>query len=270
MCIVSGFNMSFLECQFDVINNENEDKTVFCQKNFVSKIPALSNASCKNVKKKTVPYNNFYIYDRANENLAVTSPAKFISKYLNKDVLNAAVKNNPVIFKILDEFSLEKKYVINNASSIIMSHLIPVAKTAKNIYFKSNTKKNDNDMNHLIQAALLHDIGKIFIPSEILNKKGKLTPKERRIVEQHNKLGFEILKTTDLSPKVAKLALEHHDYEKNILRTPLNQILTVADIYCALREKRPYKKSFGSVNAKAILYEMAVKGMFDIKYISYI
>jgi HD-GYP domain-containing protein (c-di-GMP phosphodiesterase class II) len=81
----------------------------------------------------------------------------------------------------------------------------------------------ENGYLYLTQAALLHDIGKVFIPSEILNKKGKLTPKEREIVQLHNRLSYEILKTTDLNPKVAQLAYEHHDYEKQVKRTEENQ-----------------------------------------------
>ncbi len=202
--------------------------------------------------------------------LALNQPIKFISKYLNKETIDKAIKFNPSIEKILKENHLTLNYSLENVSSIIMSHLIPTAKQAGNIYLKLGHNKNEENYLYLIQAALLHDIGKIFIPSEILNKKGKLTLKERSIVELHNRLSYEILKTTDLNKTAVRLTLEHHDYDKKIKRTEQNQALTVADIYCALREVRPYKKSINFIGAKTILYDMASKGKFDISYIRYI
>jgi len=123
---------------------------------------------------------------------------------------------------------------------------------------------------YLTQAALLHDIGKCFIPSEILNKRGKLTPKERSIIELHNQLSYEILKTTDLNSHVAQLAYEHHDYNKNLKRNHENQALTISDVYCALKEHRPYKKPLSDLCAKTILYDMGTKGSFDTRYINYL
>ncbi len=201
---------------------------------------------------------------------ALAQPVKFIGKYVNNAVIENAIKTNPKIAKILKENNLSLNYNLNNVTSIIMSHLIPTAKTAQSIYLKIGHKQNEENFLHLVQAALLHDIGKIFIPEEILNKKGKLSFKERYIIELHNKLSYEILKTTDLAPKVAQLALEHHDYDKNISRSHENQALTVADIYCALREARPYKKPLNDLGAKTILYDMGTSGKFDVRYINYI
>ena len=129
-------------------------------------------------------------------------------------------------------------------------------------------KKTDIDYLRLTRAALLHDVGKVFIPSEILNKKGRLTPAEREIIELHNLLSYEFLKTTDLNPKVAIFALEHHNYSKKVKANHENQALTIADVYCALREARPYKKPYSDITAKTILYDMGAKGQIDSRYIS--
>lgn len=194
----------------------------------------------------------------------------FIKRYANVISLTNAVNNNPNIKRILEENGLECKMEIENINSILESHLIPCARTVEMMYKKLGHNKNEKDYQTLVQAALLHDIGKAFIPSEILNKKGKLTKAEREIVELHNKLSYEILKTTDLDPKVAQLALEHHDYENNITRSIENQLLTIADCYCALREDRPYKKALSDICAKTILYDMGTKGNFDTRFINYI
>ena len=152
----------------------------------------------------------------------------------------------------------------------MMSHLIPTSKTAQKMYKAMGHKEGELSYLHLTQAALLHDIGKIFIPKEILNKRGKLSPKERLIVELHNQLSYEILKTTDLNPIVAKLTYEHHNYNKDVKRNQENQALTISDVFCALKEDRPYKKPITDLCAKAILYDMGTKGSFDTRYISYL
>lgn len=194
----------------------------------------------------------------------------FIQRYANIISLTNAINKNPNIKRILEENGLECNLQIENLNSIIDSHLIPCAQTVGMMYKKLGHKKDEQDYQNLIQAALLHDIGKVFIPKEILNKKGRLSKAEREIVELHNKLSYEILKTTDLDPKVAQLALEHHDYEGNITRSVENQLLTIADCYCALRENRPYKKAMNDIAAKTILYDMGTKGNFDTRYINYI
>ena len=215
--------------------------------------------------------NNQFESDNSslNENeLAINYPVKFIGRYVNPYTIKRAMEVNPNIKRILEEHNLPVEFNISNFNSIIMSHLVPTAKTTQKIYLNMGHKKTDIDYLRLTQAALLHDVGKVFIPSEILNKKGRLTPAEREIIELHNLLSYEFLKTTDLNPKVAIFALEHHNYSKKIKANHENQALTIADVYCALREARPYKKPYSDITAKTILYDMGAKGQIDSRYIS--
>ena len=204
----------------------------------------------------------------AEDTLALTAPVRFIGKYANPFVISQAIEKNPNIRRILEENNLPVKFEIQNFNSIIMSHLVPTAKTAQKIYLNMGHKKEEIDYLRITQAALLHDIGKVFIPSEILNKKGRLTPEERQIVELHNQLSYEIIKTTSLNHKVAQFALEHHNYSKKVKSNHENQALTIADVYCALREARPYKRPYSDISAKTILYDMGAKGQLDSRYIS--
>lgn len=228
------------------------------------------NARLNNEQVINKEYLNFDSDNKSlfEDNLALNNPVRFINKYANSAVINKALETNPNIKRILEDYNLPVSFEIQNITSIMMSHLIPTAKITQKIYIKMGHKKEQSDYLRLTQAALLHDIGKAFIPSEILNKKGKLNPKERKIVELHNQLSYEILKTTNLHFNVAKLALEHHNYAKNVKPTQENQALTIADIYCALREKRSYKKSYSDITAKTILYDMGAKGELDSRYIS--
>ena len=224
-----------------------------------------SKEALSRLKKARSSFKLDFIYE---EELALVNPVKFIFKYVNKDVISNALQVNPNIKKILEEYNCE--FNIENVTSIITSHLIPTSRCAHKVYFNIYKNPNPEQYVTLIKAALIHDIGKVFIPSDILNKNGKLSPLEREIVQLHNKLSYEIIKTTDLGDEVAHLAYEHHDYDKKLKRNPLNQTLTVSDIYCALREVRPYKKAIDDIRAKAILYDMAANGVFDISYIKYL
>ena len=204
------------------------------------------------------------------QTLALTQPVRFIRKYVNEETIQNAIEKNPEIQRILSEYGLKAEFNFENVNSIIMSHLIPTSNTSQKLYCRMGHSANEASYLHLTQAALLHDIGKGFIPEEILNKKGKLTQRERLIIELHNLLSYEILKTTDLNPRVAQLTYEHHDYNKKVKRNHENQALTISDIYCALKEDRPYKKPLSDIYAKTILYDMGTKGSFDTRYLAHL
>ncbi|MCK9417833.1 MAG: HD domain-containing protein [Nitrospirae bacterium] len=101
-------------------------------------------------------------------------------------------------------------------------------------------------------ASLLHDIGKIFIPDEILSKAGMLTPEERRTIETHTVKGARYLMGIEGIPKLAVLAaLEHHQkFDGNGYPsikggwTPniTSQFISVADVFDAMRSRRSYQE----------------------------
>ncbi|WP_256759377.1 HD-GYP domain-containing protein [Cohnella sp. WQ 127256] len=106
------------------------------------------------------------------------------------------------------------------------------------------------ELSTLTLAATLHDVGKVKIPIEVLNKPGKLTKEEYQLVKQHTIFGYELLKeTTGLSSRVALVALQHHEREdgqgypfglKKDKIDLFSSIVAVADIFHAMSSKRPY------------------------------
>jgi HD-GYP domain-containing protein (c-di-GMP phosphodiesterase class II) len=112
-------------------------------------------------------------------------------------------------------------------------------------------------------ASLLHDVGKLFIPEEILNKPGKLTDAERTIMETHTVKGARYLTGLEGIPKLAVLAaLEHHikfdgsgyptvrgGWKPNIA----SQIITVSDVFDAMRSKRVYQEANSVEKIESIL-----------------
>ncbi|WP_406615829.1 HD domain-containing phosphohydrolase [Candidatus Caldatribacterium sp.] len=123
-------------------------------------------------------------------------------------------------------------------------------------------------------AGLLHDIGKIAVPGEILNKPATLTPLERAIVEEHPQKGYEVMISVDLLRPLAEIVLEHHErldgsgYPKGLQGEaihPLARILAVADVVEAMVHHRPYRPPLSLEEAlcevtmgRGILYDEAV------------
>lgn len=103
-------------------------------------------------------------------------------------------------------------------------------------------------------AGLLHDIGKISVPAEILSKPGKITKDERNIIKNHCRVGYDILKSIEFQWPVAKIVLQHHERmdgsgyplgiqgEKILLEA---RILAVADVIEAMSSHRPYRAALG-------------------------
>jgi putative nucleotidyltransferase with HDIG domain len=107
-------------------------------------------------------------------------------------------------------------------------------------------------------GALLHDVGKIVVPSDILNKPGALTPEERAIMERHPTAGVELLRDIEFPWDVVPMIRGHHErwdghgYPDGLAgeSIPLAaRILCVADVYDALTSHRPYRRAFESRDA---------------------
>lgn len=117
-----------------------------------------------------------------------------------------------------------------------------------------------NRIETLRVAGNLHDIGKVSVPGEILNKPGRLTPEEFEQVKVHPETGFEILKDIPFHGPVAEIVLQHHErydgtgYPRGLKRDEAlleARILAVADIYEALTSDRPYRQALSHEEAMA-------------------
>jgi len=102
-------------------------------------------------------------------------------------------------------------------------------------------------------GAVLHDVGKIAVPSEILNKPGRLTPEERVIMEQHAAAGAELLSSIEFPWDLLPMVRGHHErwdgsgYPDGLAgeEIPLSaRIVCVADVFDALTTDRPYRRGF--------------------------
>nr|WP_280116311.1 MULTISPECIES: HD domain-containing phosphohydrolase [unclassified Pannonibacter] len=118
-------------------------------------------------------------------------------------------------------------------------------------------------------AAMLHDVGKVYIPLSILDKPAKLTDEEFEIIRQHPVRSREILSAQpNISPEVIDIAVHHHEYldgsgyPDRLKGDQISQsvrMLTICDIYAALIEKRAYKPAYSPRQAYGVLVDMGPK-----------
>jgi len=133
---------------------------------------------------------------------------------------------------------------------------------------------SEKEVEGVKMASLIHDIGKISIPAEILSKPGKLTEIEFSLVKTHAQAGYEILKDIEFSWPIAQIVRQHHERldgsgyplglkDKKILLEA--KLIGVADVVEAMASHRPYRPGLGIEKAleeisqkKGILYSPEV------------
>jgi len=125
---------------------------------------------------------------------------------------------------------------------------------------------SEKDMENLKHAAILHDLGKIGIPDNILNKNGKLTGEEYAVIKKHPQIGAEIIRPIHFLKDIIPMILYHHErfdglgYPAGLKGEdiPFNaRIVAVADVYHALISDRPYRKAFAKEDALEIIRQGA-------------
>ena len=159
--------------------------------------------------------------------------------YMNKLTESKSMRNKTIqaVFNTLREKNEREKV-----------HCERVSNLSKEIAIAMNF--SPEKVKEIEYAGLMHDIGKIILSDEILNKSGELTEREAQEVRRHTESGYQILRSIDSFTSLAEVALYHHErwdgngYPRGLRgeEIPLfARIITVADAYEAMTAERPYK-----------------------------
>jgi putative nucleotidyltransferase with HDIG domain len=137
------------------------------------------------------------------------------------------------------------------------------------VAFAQHMGMREDDQRRLTRAALLHDVGKAFVPVAILDKPGKLTEEEMAEVRKHPRLGYDALAAQGgFPPEMLDVVLHHHEfldgsgYPDGLRGDRISDIVrltTIVDIYSALVEARAYRVPFTHAKAFAIMEQMKDK-----------
>jgi HD-GYP domain-containing protein (c-di-GMP phosphodiesterase class II) len=113
---------------------------------------------------------------------------------------------------------------------------------------------SENRVQGIRLAGVIHDIGKISVPGEILSKPGKISEHEFGIIKEHPTVGYNILKTVDFPWPIAQIVRQHHErfdgsgYPDGLAGEDIlleARIMAVADVVEAMASHRPYRASLG-------------------------
>lgn len=184
-------------------------------------------------------------------------------KKINYSELDEELKVEIAVLGGLDIFTnAHVQGVVNNTTKIC---------EAMDLDYKT-TKK-------CILCAYLHDIGKVHIPAEILQKNGKLTEEEFEIMKKHTIYGYEMCMRYEQFRDLAPIVRAHHEnidgsgYPDGLVESLIPEeakLIKVADVYDALTQKRQYKDGFKPSYAIQLMIEDVQKGKTGAKYIYYL
>lgn len=137
------------------------------------------------------------------------------------------------------------------------------------VAFAQHLGMREDDQRRLARAALLHDVGKAFIPVAILDKPGKLTDEEMEEMRKHPRRGYDALAAQGgFPPEMLDVVLHHHEfldgtgYPNGLHDSQISDIVrltTIVDIYAALVEQRAYRMQFTHARAYSMMEEMGGK-----------
>ncbi|MBO5372929.1 MAG: HD-GYP domain-containing protein [Lachnospiraceae bacterium] len=178
------------------------------------------------------------------------------------DLMKAITENDSIAFDI---------HALKVSDEYTFKHSVDVATMA--MIIAKQYGLSEKEIYEIGIAGLLHDIGKTQIPSEILNKAGRLTEEEFGIMKKHALFGYTILKEkSEISNPVLMGVLQHHEklngqgYPMGVPEEKIftyAKIISMADIYDALVTERSYKKAFSPRDAVEMI--MAMTDELDIE-----
>lgn len=211
------------------------------------------------------PFNAFQVCHRVETTLGMYAQRKLLAQTIETQVYHQEKINNTLInifSRIVEMRNFESgSHTVNvqTTTKLLLKHLVQIT---------DKYSLSDNEISMISSVSALHDIGKIMIPDNILNKPGKLTPEEWEIMKTHTTNGNDFLNSIpiDQNDRFVCLAHEicrhHHErydgkgYPDGLVgdNIPISaQAVSIADAYDALPSDRCYKKAFSHETAVSMI-----------------
>ncbi|MDT3700604.1 MAG: HD-GYP domain-containing protein [Thermincola sp.] len=237
-------------------------------------ITALRNAGAKRV----------WVTDEGSQFVKEQGPIKFFQYIVGamEAVRERVILGRPIDIKLVNDLSEElvEQIVVNEvpfaemvrmkaSENTILEHMVDVA--ILSIIIGKALELDRLEMRYLCFGALVHDIGQLLIPKEVLNKTTPLTESEIKIIRKHPQFGYEMLKNINgINKHALKITLQHHERldgsgypngtkEKDIAH--FSRIVAIADIYTAIIREKGYRKRMQIHEAGELLWAQAGAGL---------
>ncbi|WP_326975038.1 HD-GYP domain-containing protein [Caproicibacter sp. BJN0012] len=189
------------------------------------------------------------------------------AKAIVHGIVEEIIKNRNVMVNMIDLKSYDNYTYYHSVNVGVLSIVVGVA-----------FGMDPNSLYKLGLGALLHDIGKVFIDKNIIDKPGPLTPEEFATVKKHPALGYEYLRNANLDLPISSLVgiRQHHErldgsgYPDGISGREIHQfsrIISIADVFDAMTSDRPYRAAMMPSEVMEFLMGGAGK-LFDLEFVS--
>jgi len=248
-------------------------------------------------KLKKLGLNGVYIHDEISKGIEIKSMISeevknqavldmknsFVlaetSRYDKKKSYEAYKRMSDTVSSFVDEISNNENLIINMIDLKVFDdytfyHSVNVGLLS--IVMAMSLGFSEKTIHNIGMAAIMHDIGKVFTPIEILNKNGPLNEKEQHIIQKHSRGGYNYLRDKYPIPfKCYEGVLHHHErwdgtgYPQKLKKHQISlfgRIIAISDVYDALISDRPYRKGYSPF--EALEYILAGgETMFDINLV---
>jgi len=208
------------------------------------------------VNNHSIPFGNKISNDSFQNNS--------VERFYDEKNIMSMIFHNRELKDIINKNNLPVSLNMRELMELKQGHCRDCAEICGKIYkVLPPALKSQVNIKDLKDGAMLHDFGKVLIPPEILNKNGKLTQNEYKIMHLHSELGYQLLKNSGINDEVLSLIRNHHDNvidDKNFVPDINLQILNIADKYSALTENRVYKQAMTPKQALRVIYNDVQKG----------
>ena len=208
----------------------------------------------------------------------------FLTKPFHHLELQARVKNVISVHKLerektrteqLEVFLMVLASAIESKDQYTGGHVERVANFARDLARKANL--SEDHVKDIYMGTIVHDVGKIGIKDEVLNKPGKLTDEEFEHIKEHSVIGKNLLSKLEIAPIAVSIAYNHQEkwdgtgYPRGIRREEIPieaRIATIADVWDAITSDRPYRTAIPIDKAIRIMHEERGKSfdpdLFDL------
>ena len=171
---------------------------------------------------------------------------------------------------ILQNFAKLIARIIDFKSRFTVTHSSGVAAVARELSALLGFSERECKLMEI--AGLLHDLGKLAVPNEILEKNGKLSSEEFNVIKKHTFYTYDILSKITGMEEIAAWAAYHHERQdgngypfhvKGEHFSKLARVMAVADVFTALTEDRPYRRGMDKKETMDILFDLGDYGGID-------
>ncbi|MGE4318197.1 MAG: HD-GYP domain-containing protein [Deferribacterales bacterium] len=223
-----------------------------------------------NRHKEDIKKNYINLDEVKNAKVIYTESVKVVKSFMEDIRTGALFKDGAIkaVASNIAEITMKSKGVLASVTKLkhydnyTFQHSMNVGIFASSL--AAHLGMSHRDIERIAKAGLLHDVGKMLVPQEILNKPGKLTEEEFRIMKSHVQLGYDFLVENGVPEDMLNLTLQHHErhdgsgYPNGLKDEEISiegKIGAVVDIYDAITSDRCYHKGMEAAQALRLMFK---------------